>query len=334
MAVDPSRTTEDPWKCTFEESLTDGHTGTRVFNIYCDQPEIVPNILPSVVAACPVGLGGLFPGSLISQCVTRTPALLDETLSAFTVTCQYKSILNQIEQSRIDYPNPLDRTVRINWSARTVMTAVTRLQKAMNGSSVAYKLFDPAVWTFDGKPYSAANSASDPFDPPIEVPTTEWIVSVTKNVTVPPTWALTYENAVNDADFTLDGLTVPKGCAKLEGIRIGEVQREGGIAFRQLTFSVVLRAARELRTGESKAPEPWDVEVLDEGMRTFEPGVFSGGKWKNIKDSSGQGVGKPVHLNGSGVPIDPDGNPIPESSLYWILFRPFKRKDFSVLPLV
>lgn len=325
MTIITANTTEDPWKLAAEESLQEGISGTRVFNIYSD---IQNETLGAVLAACPVGLGDLFPGTLTAQCVSRVPARASDTYSAFTVTCSYKSILNQIEQSRIDYPNPLDRTAKITWTARTVMMAVTRMQLAQSGSTKCYQLFDPAVMTFDGKPYSVANAANDPFDPPLEVATTEWIATVTKNVTAAPTWFGSYENAVNNADFVIDGLTVPKGCGKLEGIKFSEKMKENGTVYRQLSFSIITRPKRPLRTSETDAPEPWDIEVLNEGMRKA-----GASGWTNILDSNSNPVMKPVPLDANGNPISVSGAPIPESSLTWMLFRPFNRKDFSVLPL-
>jgi hypothetical protein len=321
--------TED-WKAReSEQSLQDGVTGTRFFNVYSDTANETE---ATIYSALPVILGDTFPGTLTSQCVSQRAARLTDDRTVWTVTCQYKSVLNQIEQSRIDHPNPLDRTARITWGSRTVMTSVTRMQQGRTADGYfAYQNFDPADVTFDGKPYSVANCASDPFDPALEVPVTQWIASITKNVTNPPAWFMTYNNAVNNADVTLDGLTLKKGCGKLEDIRLSERMKENGYQYRNMMFNIICAPPRELRTGETTAPEPWDIEVLNEGMRYITSG--SGGDWRNFKDITGVAVNKPIPLDHLGQPIDPSGNPIPEASLYWCLFRPFVRKDFSVLPL-
>ena len=133
--------TEDPWELDAEESLQDGITGVRVFNVYSDRMD---EDFGTVLAACPVSLGSLFPGSLTAQCVSRKPKRASrDDFSKFTVTCNYKSILNQTEQSRIDHPNPLDREAKVTWNSRTVMEAKNRLQMATAASGLekAYKLF-------------------------------------------------------------------------------------------------------------------------------------------------------------------------------------------------
>lgn len=307
------------------KSLQDGLYGTRKYQLISD---IVDELEAAVYSACPVNLGDLFPGTLTAQCTEQTGEQDKDSRDVWYVTCQYKSILNQTEQSRIDFPNPLDRRARIEWGSRTVMTPVTRMQRAASTLLTAYQAYTTA-YAFDGKPYSVTNTARDPFDPGVEVPITEWIASVTKNLTTPPGWILTYDNAVNADVFTIDGLSVPKGCAKLEGLKLGSIMKENGTVFRQLSYNVVLKSYREARDGETDLPEPWDVEVLNEGMRTW-----GTSKWTNVLDSAGQAVSKPVPFDTLGLPISPSGAPIPESSLYWILFRPFKRKTFTgILPL-
>lgn len=331
MAIYTARTSED-WKARkSEKSLQDGITGTRLFNVYSDtEDETEANVYSAVTTFSGVDLGVAFPGAITALCVSMNADRNSEDRLTWTVTCQFKSVLNQLEQSRIDYPNPLDRTAKITWSARTVQTAVTRMQMAQKTlTDSAYTNFVAADYVFNGYFHNVANTMNDPFDPPLEVPVTEWIATITKNITSAPSWFGTYENAVNNADVTLDGLTITKGCGKLEGIKLSEKMKENGTVYRQLSFNIIVRPFRPLRPSETDAPEPWDVEVLNEGMRTF--GATSG--WKNITDTNGNSVSKPVPLNRSGAPIDPSGAPIPESSLYWMLFRPFNRKDFSVLPL-
>lgn len=318
--------TEDPWELDAEESLQDGITGVRVFNIYSDRMD---EDFGTVLAACPVVLGDAFPGTLTSKCVSRKPKRASrDDYSKFTVTCNYKSILNQAEQARIDTPNPLDRAAKVTWTSRTVMEAKNRLQlaTASSGLELAYKTFS-SDFTFDGTPYLTANTARDPFDPPIEVPTNEWIAVITKNVTEPPEWLETYENTVNDSDVYVGRRLVKKGCGRVGDIRIGENMQENGIVYCQVQVSIMTKKPRAARSGESVVPEPWDIEVLNEGMRTF-----GAAKWKNIQDQNGQAVSKPVPLDATGLPISVTGEPIAESDLYWMLFRDCERKSFLSLP--
>lgn len=318
--------TEDPWELDAEESLQDGITGVRVFNVYSDRMDEEPG---AVLAACPVILGSVFPGTLTCQCVSRKPKRASrDDFSKFTVTCNYKSILNQTEQSRIDQPNPLDREAKVTWNSRTVMEAKNRLQMATAASGLekAYKLFSSS-FTFDGKPYLTANTARDPFDPPIEVPTIQWAGVITKNVTEPPEWLETYENCVNDADVYVGRRLVKKGCGRTGDIRIGENMKENGVVYCQVQIPILTRKPRAARTGETVVPEAWDIEVLNEGMRTF-----GASRWKNIVDQNGQAVSKPVPLDGTGLPVAVPGAAIAEDDLYWMLFRDCERKDFLALP--
>jgi len=326
MAIITANTTEDRWQRRAQESLQDGQTGTRVFLLYSDS---MYEDEGTVLAACPVSIGDSFPGTLTCRCVSRTPELASkDDFSQFKVVCEYKSILNQTEQARVDQPNPLDRAEKVTWTSRTVMKAKNRLQLANDGSGLifAYKNFTSA-WVFDGKPYLAANTARDPFDPPIEVPTTEWIATITKNVTEPPEWLETYENTVNNSDVYVGRRLVKKGCGKMCDLRIGENMQENGTVFCQVQFSIVTAKPRPAKTGETVVPEPWDIEVLNEGMRTF-----GATKWKNIVDQNGQAVSKPVPLDDTGVPIATAGAPVAETDLYWMLFRDCERKTFLTLP--
>ena len=287
----------------------------------------------TVLAACPVSIGDSFPGTLTCRCVSRTPELASkDDFSQFKVVCEYKSILNQTEQARVDQPNPLDRSAKVQWSSRTVMKAKNRLRLATDSTTppeariLAYQTFS-SDYTFEEKPYLVANTARDPFDPPIEVPTTEWIATITKNVTEPPEWLETYENSVNNSDVYVGRRLVKKGCGKMCDLRIGENMQENGTVFCQVQFSIVTAKPRPAKTGETVVPEPWDIEVLNEGMRTF-----GATKWKNIVDQNGQAVSKPVPLDATGLPIALPGAAIAETDLYWMLFRDCERKNFLTLP--
>ena len=94
-----------------------------------------------------------------------------------------------------------------------------------------------------------------------------------------------------------------------------------------MQIPILTRKPRAARTGETVVPEAWDIEVLNEGMRTF-----GASRWKNIVDQNGQAVSKPVPLDGTGLPVAVPGAAIAEDDLYWMLFRDCERKDFLALP--
>lgn len=350
------------------KSLSSGLTGTRKYQM---QSDTVNELESNVYTATPVSLGDSFPGTLTCQCTDQSAEQDPASRDVWYVTCDYKSILTQTEQQRVSNPNPLDRTAKITWTSRTVMTAPTKLIRSTfyrnfvpeTRSTPAIINGDKTYYPFTGVTFaengfytnhlldgsvqigSPSNSATDPFDPPVEAPITEWIATITKNLTDPPGWVLTYDNTVNSDEFVLDGLTVPIGCAKTEGIRIGEIMVENGFVYRTISLNVVLRHKRDVRTGgtytnnagaeivvpdETDVPEPWDIEVLDEGMRTYSE---TSKKWSNIETTDGF-ASKPLPLDGDGQPLDPTEAKIPEFALWWRLFRPFQRKPFNgVLPL-
>ena len=93
--------TEDPWELDAEESLQDGITGVRVFNVYSDRMD---EDFGTVLAACPVVLGDAFPGTLTSKCVSRKPKRASrDDYSKFTVTDRKSTRLNSShsQQSRM-----------------------------------------------------------------------------------------------------------------------------------------------------------------------------------------------------------------------------------------
>jgi len=315
---------------TSSESLTDGITGRRYYMLQSNDPEELEG---AVYAACPVVLGDNFPGVLTCICHDRSATRTKDSRLVWYITCSYKSILSKSEKERIMFAVPTDRAARIVWASRTILLAQGQMQQAVTTAGKrAYQTFASANVSFPDPAVSSpvSNTAGDMFDPTIQTPVTEWIVSVTKNVPAIPETILTYNNAVNNAEIVVDGITIPKGCAKSQDLKIGEDMQENGTNYRQLSLNLILRSYRPKRAGEdvNDLPEPWDIEVLNEGMRTFD-----GTKWKNILDRNNQAVSKPVPLDADGRVISPNGAPIPSGNLYWCLFRNADRKDFSVLPL-
>lgn len=324
---------------TISESAADGATGTRVFLVVSDvvdeSPALVMNAVgPGVDNDCKCGenfgdndieipaMGSTFPGTFTVYCTERSPQRVSGSRKAWHVTCNYKSILSKEERDRTT--TPLDREPHIFWKSQKVM----KLFRGKIKRSDYYQDYSTSIEsTFNMK--SPTNSASDPFEPILEYPATEWIAVVSKNLSAIPTWVLDYEDAVNDADFDItfygETITVPKGCAKLGSISLPVSKKENGVEYVAMSFEIVIRSKREPHAGETEAPEPWDVEVLDTGTRKRK-----GSKWENIKDYVGESVSTPVPLDGKGEEIGEPGIAIPEDKLTYSLMAPYKRKDFSI----
>lgn len=170
-----------------------------------------------------------------------------------------------------------------------------------------------AIWQdIDGK--GVLNSAGDYFDPPVEVDVAYWTFRVKKNVADVPTFILDYENAVNNAAFTIRGLTIGQYEAKISGIRIGELKIEGDYQYFEFSYQIERRR------------EKWiPLKVLDQGVR-----FKSGTDRKQIMDNSTppRPVTSPRLLDGAGAVLS---DPTPATAKYQE-FTVYYARNFSVLP--
>lgn len=165
----------------------------------------------------------------------------------------------------------------------------------------------------DRSGYGIVNSAGDPYDPPIEGDDSRWVATITKNLDFVPSWILTYRDAVNASAFTLDGLAIPAGAAKIMSIKIGKWEKRSIFWYRPVTISLAIDS------------NGWAVSVLDAGFREK-----SSTNRVNIKnDGDGEDITAPVPLNGSGAKLS---NPTPATCVF-NTFNIYNQKDFSVLPL-
>lgn len=170
-----------------------------------------------------------------------------------------------------------------------------------------------AIWQ-DINSKGILNSAGDYFDPPVEVDVAYWTFRVKKNVADVPTYILDYENAVNNAAFTIRGLSIGQYEAKISGIRIGELKIEGD--YQYFEFSYTLERRRE----------KWiPLKVLDQGLR-----YKSGTDRKHIMDQSTppRPVTSPRLLDGAGAVLS---DPTPNNAKYQE-FTVYYARNFSVLP--
>lgn len=175
----------------------------------------------------------------------------------------------------------------------------------------------PAIFDKDGN--AICNSAGDPFDPPNMMDDSRRIVTITKNLAVVPTWILTYQDAVNSDTFTVDGVSVGVGVAKMQRVSVGPTERRNAITFRPVTFQIHLE-----RDG-------WLLEPLDAGFRELQAGSGSGaGSLVNIVNpGDGLQPSAPVPLDGAGVSLtDPS-----TTNNVFLSFSVYQTLAFSSLPL-
>lgn len=314
------------------EALDGGNSGTRLFHVITDDPATSE---AAILAhdSIPI-LGSSFPGSDSVKCHQRSVTREPEQRIEFWVVCDYKSILSRDEEETAQNPNPLDRAAKIEWTSQRILKPMRRLLLSEYYSTFTNSVND----TFNLE--LAANSASDPFEPVLEYEFSEDVAVITKNVDSIPQWFFDgYKNAVNDADIVLDFYgqprTIKKGCGRLSLSRLPISKTENGIEYVKLSFDIVVRQQRELREGETVAPEPWDDEIPDAGMRVISLAVEGGDInqiWTQILDTNGIAINLPVPFDGQGQPISTAGTPIIETAMKYRLARPYPRKDFSILP--
>ena len=211
------------------------------------------------------------------------------------------------------------------WAGWTV-TANYSTEQELNTNPTS----DPAVITwsteqfqrvavFDNDGDLILNSAGDPFDPPAMMDDSRRVVTVQKNLAVVPTWILDYQDAVNSDAFTVDGVSIGIGKAKMQNVSVGPVERRSSTTFRSVNFTIHLQ-----RDG-------WALQPLDAGFREFvttdsvpEPEL------KNILNRGDQQpVAAPVPLDGNGKALD---NPSPTNCVF-LTYNVYKTRTFSTLPL-
>jgi len=185
---------------------------------------------------------------------------------------------------------------------------------------------DPAVITWDSEQFqrpliqdntgdAVVNSAGDFFDPPPMIDDSRRVVSVQKNLTAVPTWILDYQDAVNSDQFTVDGVTIAIGTAKMQRVSVGQEDIRNGTTFRQVTFTMHLQ-----RDG-------WTMDILDAGFRRIDPGDST--KRIAISLDDGTEPTTPALLDGSGGLLS---NPTPANAVFKT-FSVYKTRAFSSLPL-
>lgn len=178
----------------------------------------------------------------------------------------------------------------------------------------------PAVFDISG--YGICNSAGDPYDPPNMMDDSRRLFTVSKNMASVPSWVISSQDAINSDVFSLGGLSIGIGLAKVQSVSVGEPQVRNGVAFRVVTFQIQVQ-----RDG-------WTLNPLDAGFREL---AWDGLTRINIYNppSTGDTNGgderptAPVPLNGSG---QAQANPTITSAVYGshVIYQSIA---FSTLPL-
>lgn len=183
---------------------------------------------------------------------------------------------------------------------------------------------DPAAISWDSEQFqtpliednagdAVVNSAGDPFDPPIMRDDSRRVATVVKNLATVPSWILSYQDAVNSDSFTIDGVSVTAGQAKMQRVTVSELQERNGTPFRVVTFQIHFQ-----RDG-------WNFRPLDAGFRELD----GTDRIQILNSGDSEPVNAPVPLNGSGAAID---NPTSATCVF-LDFDGYDALAFSTLPL-
>lgn len=199
---------------------------------------------------------------------------------------------------REDSPeSPLSRPAKITWSTIKYQKAVER----------------------DREGNAILNSAGDYFDPPVMKDLSRWTVSVSKNVAAVPTDIIDYPDALNSGTFSIGGISIEQNVAKIMGISISDLQKEGDIEYYVFQYTL-----------EFDAIDKWKCKPLQHGFYCLE-NVFAGTPDKiRCTDSNGKPAVSPQLLADNGTQI---GLPITPGDAKYGDYNIYHEMDFSVLPV-
>jgi hypothetical protein len=184
------------------------------------------------------------------------------------------------------------------------------------------------IAVLDKNDEAIVNSAGDEWDPPAEMDDSRWTATIRKNVAAVPSWLFAYQDRINAAGFTLDGLAIPAEVAKMQAIRIGGQQERNGTDYRVLQITMHFRTRVTTGTLDISG---WTLRIMDAGFRQkVEVGTTGTYEMQNIKnDGDGQKITAPVALDGSGLVLsDPTA-----TTIVFLPFEVYDTADFSALPL-
>ncbi len=165
----------------------------------------------------------------------------------------------------------------------------------------------PAVMDKDGD--GVLNSAGDPFDPPAMMDDSRRVATVTKMMTSVPSWILDYQDAVNSDTFTIDGISVAIGKAKVQRVSVSDVRVINATNYREVTLQIQFQV------------DGWALQVLDAGFRDS--------SFRVLRNNDGTKPTAPIPLNGSGAALN-SSNP---ADAVFRSFQVYNALPFSALPL-
>lgn len=241
-----------------------------------------------VLAACDShggAIGAAHPDGSGAFLQRRSADNMGATKVYWVVTCHYS---NKLIDNPLDDPAEIDSTTE-------------------KGSKVFVKDRN-GVWV--------TNSAGLLYNPPAEIDDSRVNFRVKKNVATRPSWyPAGYKDRINSDAFTIDGLSVVIGHAKMQSLALGKVQTRNGVDYRELSLEICVSS------------ELWDHVLLDSGFEEIDPN--NANKRRKIVDDSGKEPSEPWPLNGLGRKL---ANPT-AANLTWRTHHGYLTAVFGNLPL-
>jgi len=273
---------EDAGGRTAENNLGT-RTYTRVFKLKTDSKNDGAYTVGSN-ASLPT-IGSTHPDDASAWC-RRLRVENTDPFAGWTVTAEYSSELELAT-------NPTLQPAEITWDSEQFQKPVL----------------------FDNTGDAVCNSAGGLFDPPAMMDDSRRVVTVQKNLSAVPVWILDYQDAVNSDQFTVDGVVIAVGTAKMQRVSVGVQETRNGVTFRPVTFTIHLQ-----RDG-------WAMELLDSGFMIKDPGDSTKRVAAYIDDGTEPTTA--AMLDGSGGIL---ANPSPATAVF-LSFDVYKTRTFSSLPL-
>lgn len=217
------------------------------------------------------------------------------------------------------YANEISYAQKDGTDTIWLVTATYTTERNLNSNPAS----DEVLVSWDSEIYQEAlfqdvdndaivNSAGDYFIDPVPTRDEAYLIAkVRANVSSVPSWVIDLQNAVNDSQITVGGLTIGVGQAKLQRLSIGEREVRDSTTFYPLSFELHIKK------------EGWRLKPLDAGFRQL-----VNGQPVAIKDDQEQEITQPALLNGAGVLLASPG----PATAQFLDFEIYQERDLTVMP--
>jgi len=260
-------------------SADNGEERTHV-RVFISQTDDVDDGTATVLSDPSIpSIGEVHPTDLSARVDNKSCAPLDGQKYVFITTVNYSTQAGE--------ENPLNEAPKISWA---LSSSSAPMFKDVNDKIVA-------------------NSAGEPFEQDINRDISASTVNYSVNLATLDTNVFDYTNAVNSDQFTIDGVTIAQGWAKMKSISVGVQQEKNEIQYRTHTFSIEIDV------------NGWKVEALDIGYEELDINQ----ERQPILNDEGLKIKRPWPLDGAGGAM-PNADDDPDI----IEFEPYEEKAFSV----